>query len=158
MRVYAITFQDRGSRFRLTLNDWVLTTRPRRQYCGNSIAPLFVIRGEWKVKFPAKSPARESNSEMYLFKFPPESPASGTPPKPPILLTVGSSLASANNQKMTNVLINNLIRQLREIENGSLWFDQSFKDKIDHLSEEDALTKPMPQIHSVAEHVSHMLQ
>lgn len=59
---------------------------------------------------------------------------------------------------MTNVLINNLIRQLREIENGSLWFDQSFKDKIDHLSEEDALTQPMPQIHSVAEHVSHMLQ
>lgn len=95
---------------------------------------------------------------MYLFKFPSESPASGTPPKPPILLTVGSSLASANNQKMTNVLINNLIRQLREIENGSLWFDQSFKDKIDHLSEEDALTQPMPQIHSVAEHVSHMLQ
>jgi uncharacterized damage-inducible protein DinB len=59
---------------------------------------------------------------------------------------------------MAQVLINNLIRQLNEIQEGSLWFDQSFKDKMDHLSEEEAFAKPLPQVHSVAEHVSHMLE
>ncbi len=58
---------------------------------------------------------------------------------------------------MAVVLINNLIRQLNEIQEGSLWFDQSFKDKFDHLSDAEALTRPMPEIFSVAEHVSHML-
>jgi uncharacterized damage-inducible protein DinB len=59
---------------------------------------------------------------------------------------------------MSKVLINNIIRQLNEIQEGSLWFDQNFKDKLDSISEPDALTRPMPQIHSVAEHVSHMLE
>ena len=59
---------------------------------------------------------------------------------------------------MSRVLINNIIRQLNEIQDGSLWFDQCFRDKIDNLSEEDALLRPIPEIHSVAEHVSHMLE
>lgn len=59
---------------------------------------------------------------------------------------------------MPRILIENLIRQLNEIETGSRWFDQSFRDKFDHLSEEEALTRPLPQLHSVAEHVSHMLE
>lgn len=58
---------------------------------------------------------------------------------------------------MSRVLINNIIRQLNEIEHGSLWFDQCFKDKIDHLSEDDVLIRPIPAMHSVAEHISHML-
>ena len=59
---------------------------------------------------------------------------------------------------MSRVLINNIIRQLNEIQDGSLWFDQCFKDKIDTLSDDDALTRPIPEIHSVAEHISHMLE
>jgi uncharacterized damage-inducible protein DinB len=59
---------------------------------------------------------------------------------------------------MSQTIIKNIIRQLNELQDGSLWFDQSFKDKFDHLSEEDAFTRPWPQIHSVAEHVSHMLE
>lgn len=59
---------------------------------------------------------------------------------------------------MPQVLIKNIIRQLHEIQEGSLWFDQCFKDKIDSLSDADALTRPIPQVHSVAEHVSHMLE
>lgn len=59
---------------------------------------------------------------------------------------------------MAQVLINNIIRQLYEIQEGSLWFDQCFKEKIDKLSDAEALTRPHPQIHSVAEHVSHMLE
>ena len=59
---------------------------------------------------------------------------------------------------MAQVLIKNIIRQLHEIQEGSLWFDQCFKDKIDGLSDAEALTSPIPQVHSVAEHVSHMLE
>jgi len=58
---------------------------------------------------------------------------------------------------MSRILINNIIRQLNEIQDGSLWFDQCFKDKFDSLPDEDAFTRPIPEIHSVAEHISHML-
>jgi uncharacterized damage-inducible protein DinB len=59
---------------------------------------------------------------------------------------------------MAQVLIKNIVRQLREIQEGSLWFDQCFKDKIDGMSDSEALTRPIPQVHSAAEHVSHMLE
>jgi uncharacterized damage-inducible protein DinB len=59
---------------------------------------------------------------------------------------------------MSRVLINDILRQLNEIESGSLWFDQCFKDKFGSLSDEDAFARPLPQLHSVAEHVSHMLE
>src|SRR5690349_20834601 len=58
---------------------------------------------------------------------------------------------------MSRILINDIIRQLNELQEGSRWFDQCFKDKIDHLSDDDTFTKPLPEIHSVAEHVAHML-
>jgi uncharacterized damage-inducible protein DinB len=59
---------------------------------------------------------------------------------------------------MSHVLLKNIIRQLREIETGSLWFDQCFKDKIDTLPDADAFTRPLPTVHSVAEHVSHIIE
>jgi uncharacterized damage-inducible protein DinB len=59
---------------------------------------------------------------------------------------------------MPQVLIKNIIRQLQEIQDGSLWFDQFFKDKMDKLSDAEALTRPIPEVHSVAEHVSHILE
>jgi hypothetical protein len=34
---------------------------------------------------------------------------------------------------MTQVLIKNLIRQLSEIQDGSRWFDQCFKEKTEKL-------------------------
>jgi uncharacterized damage-inducible protein DinB len=58
---------------------------------------------------------------------------------------------------MADVLIKNILRQLREIQDGSLWFDQCFKEKVDSLSEADALTRPNPHVHSVAEHISHIV-
>jgi uncharacterized damage-inducible protein DinB len=59
---------------------------------------------------------------------------------------------------MAAILINNLIRQINELHDGSLWFDQSFNDKVGTLTEEEVFTQPHPQLHSVAEHVSHMLE
>lgn len=59
---------------------------------------------------------------------------------------------------MPQILIKNIIRQLKEIQDGSLWFDQCFKDKIEPLSDADAFTRPIPEVHSVAEHISHILE
>jgi uncharacterized damage-inducible protein DinB len=59
---------------------------------------------------------------------------------------------------MAQVLIKNIVRQLHEIQEGSLWFDQCFKDKIDGLSSSEAMTNPIPQVHSVAEHISHIIE
>lgn len=58
---------------------------------------------------------------------------------------------------MVQVFINDIIRQLKEIQEGSRWFDQCFKEKVGTLSEEDAFTRPIPELHSVAEHISHIL-
>lgn len=59
---------------------------------------------------------------------------------------------------MSQLLIKNIIRQLKELQDGSLWFDQCFKDKINNLTDEEAFTKPLPQLHSVAEHLSHIIE
>ena len=58
---------------------------------------------------------------------------------------------------MPNTLVNNFIRQINELENGSLWFDQSLRDKLE-ITDSIAFEKPLPSVHSVAEHVSHMLE
>jgi uncharacterized damage-inducible protein DinB len=59
---------------------------------------------------------------------------------------------------MSQVLIHDIFRQLIEIQDGSRWFDQCFKEKIDRLSDSEALTRPIPQVHSVAEHISHIIE
>lgn len=59
---------------------------------------------------------------------------------------------------MSRIFINDIIRQLNELQEGSRWFDQCFKEKIGNVPDEDAFTRPLPSIHSVAEHVSHMLE
>ena len=61
-------------------------------------------------------------------------------------------------RSMPQVLIKNIIRQLNELHDGSLWFDQCFKDKIDNLPIDYVFKRPIPDVHSVAEHVSHMLE
>lgn len=59
---------------------------------------------------------------------------------------------------MADCLMQNFIRQLYEIQQGSPWFDQSFREKLEPLTEQQVFRNPLPGIHSVAEHVSHMLE
>lgn len=59
---------------------------------------------------------------------------------------------------MSKILINNIIRQLDELQEGSLWFDQCFKDKIEGLTDREAFKRPIPEVHSVAEHISHIIE
>ena len=58
---------------------------------------------------------------------------------------------------MSQVFIQNIIKQLFEIQDGGTWLDESFRGKIDGISTEAAFTKPLPKIHSVAELVWHVL-
>ena len=58
---------------------------------------------------------------------------------------------------MAQVLIKNIIRQLTELQEGSRWFDQYLKDRINSVSEEEAFTRPIPELHSVAEHIAHII-
>ena len=49
-----------------------------------------------------------------------------------------------------------IAKQLQDLISGPLWLDENFRKKIDGLTEEEAFTKPLPEIHSVAELVSHL--
>lgn len=59
---------------------------------------------------------------------------------------------------MSQVLIKNILRQLHELQEGSLWFDQFFRDKMEKLSDAEAFIRPIPELHGVAEHISHILE
>ncbi|MEH6304876.1 DinB family protein [Olivibacter sp. CPCC 100613] len=59
---------------------------------------------------------------------------------------------------MRNLLIQNLVNQLQDVQDGEQWLDENFTKKIDSLDSEQALTRPIPEIHSVAEIVSHLLE
>ncbi|QNL51262.1 DinB family protein [Olivibacter sp. SDN3] len=59
---------------------------------------------------------------------------------------------------MNNPLIKNLVKQLQEVQDGDLWIDENFSKKIDHLEEDEALMRPIPEMHSVAEIISHLLE
>ncbi|MBA3681270.1 MAG: DinB family protein [Bacteroidetes bacterium] len=51
---------------------------------------------------------------------------------------------------------NDIIKQLNDLVNGPLWLDENFKKKITGLSESDAMRRPIAEIHSVAELISHL--
>jgi uncharacterized damage-inducible protein DinB len=57
-----------------------------------------------------------------------------------------------------NDTILNLIRQLAEFNDGEPWIDETFSKKLTGLTEAQAFTRPYPEVHSVAELVSHLLE
>ena len=54
------------------------------------------------------------------------------------------------------ILISHIIRQLNEVKEGKPWMGESFRKKIEALAENDALTRPLQNLHSVAEIISHL--
>lgn len=58
---------------------------------------------------------------------------------------------------MSKILVTNYITQLENIIDGDLWIDENYKKKIDELSSESAFAKPLPEMFSVAELVSHII-
>jgi len=59
---------------------------------------------------------------------------------------------------MNNTTIHNLTRQLAGTMDGEPWIDETFSKKLSGLTEDEAFTRPYPEVHSVAELVSHILE
>lgn len=58
---------------------------------------------------------------------------------------------------MDNKLIRNFIQQLEDLQDGNNWLDENFAKKLDSITEENAFIRPIPEIHSIAELVGHIL-
>lgn len=58
---------------------------------------------------------------------------------------------------MENKLIINYVEQLKTNLEGDNWLDENFKKKLEKISEENAFIRPIPEIHSIAELVAHIL-
>src|SRR5690554_1939116 len=54
-------------------------------------------------------------------------------------------------------IVENTIGQLRDVQNGVTWYDDNIENKINSIAADQAFIRPLPEIHSVAEIVSHML-
>jgi uncharacterized damage-inducible protein DinB len=49
-----------------------------------------------------------------------------------------------------------IIKQLQELQEGPLWLNENFKKKLAPIADELAFKRPLPEIHSVAELISHI--
>lgn len=57
---------------------------------------------------------------------------------------------------MNKKIIEHILQQLLELQSGKLWMGNNFETKINSINEKQALAKPSPTIHSVAELVAHL--
>ena len=53
-------------------------------------------------------------------------------------------------------IIDYIIQQLLEVQNGKLWMGDNFETKINSITVQEAFTKPSPTMHSVAELIAHL--
>ncbi|MGA6119111.1 DinB family protein [Sphingobacterium anhuiense] len=59
---------------------------------------------------------------------------------------------------MEKVLITNMMQQLRDIESADLWIDENFEKKLTEVNEMTAFERPLPDMHSIAELMSHLIE
>ncbi len=55
------------------------------------------------------------------------------------------------------ILINDIIQQLNDLDNGDVWLDENFAKKLGQVSEADAFVRPLPDMHSAAELLAHLI-
>ncbi len=58
---------------------------------------------------------------------------------------------------MERTLINDIIRQLNDLDNGDLWLDENFAKKLEQVTESSVFRRPLPDLHSPAELLSHLI-
>ncbi|WP_282636904.1 DinB family protein [Sphingobacterium thalpophilum] len=59
---------------------------------------------------------------------------------------------------MDNVIIRDIIQQLRDVENANLWIDENFEKKLSQVNGETAFVRPISDLHSIAEITSHLIE
>ena len=52
--------------------------------------------------------------------------------------------------------VQNIIRQLKEVQNGKIWIGSNYEKKLEGIDESKAFTRPLPKLHSAAEIISHL--
>ena len=55
-----------------------------------------------------------------------------------------------------NTLVNHLIEQLFEIQEGRVWIGRSYENTLNEINEYSAFIRPLEDLHSVAEIISHL--
>ncbi len=55
-----------------------------------------------------------------------------------------------------NVLIQHIIEQLKEIQEGKPWIGSTYKSKLEGIDSDLVFERPHPDLHSVADIISHM--
>jgi len=55
-----------------------------------------------------------------------------------------------------NQLVQHLIHQLQAVQNGRLWVGANYVLKFNQVSEQQVFVRPLPNLHSVAEIISHL--
>ncbi|HSJ68754.1 MAG TPA: hypothetical protein VK921_13805 [Anditalea sp.] len=58
---------------------------------------------------------------------------------------------------MENKLVQNIIKQLKDILDQDIWLDENFHKKWESISDRQAFERPLPEMHSVAELISHLI-
>ncbi|SNZ00354.1 DinB family protein [Flagellimonas pacifica] len=53
-------------------------------------------------------------------------------------------------------LIDNVIQQLEDVQKGKLWIGSSFDSKLNQVNEKLVFTRPIENLHSIAEIISHL--
>ena len=53
-------------------------------------------------------------------------------------------------------LIENIIQQLEDVQNGKLWIGSTFNSKLNQINENSVFLRPIENLHSVAEIISHL--
>lgn len=66
-------------------------------------------------------------------------------------------LSQTKNSATNDKLIQNIISQLLDIQEKENWLDENFKRKLGSVEAEKAFERPLPELHSVAELISHVL-
>lgn len=55
-----------------------------------------------------------------------------------------------------NIIIKHIIQQLQENQDGKVWVGSTFKRRLERINEDNAFIRPEPDMHSVAEIISHL--
>ena len=55
-----------------------------------------------------------------------------------------------------NHVIQHLIAQYKEVQNGYLWMGGTYAKRLSEVEEEDFFVRPLPDLHSIAEIISHL--
>lgn len=58
---------------------------------------------------------------------------------------------------MATTQIDDIIKQLNDLHDGDLWLDETFAKKFEQINETDAFTRPLHDMHSPTQLISHLI-